>query len=135
MCYGVPVAGALYLGLLKQSGPLPAGAKKLRLPRSETIQNLSMFVAFLDWVRPGNGNYQLCVRMRTIISRVLDQVLEGPPPGQTTPMDPQAIYDFELPSDLPGWEDLGNINFLDTLDWVRAPWVEGSQEWTGGGMW
>lgn len=120
MCYGVPVAGVLCLELLKQSG---GGPHNLKLPRSETIQNLSMFAAFLDWVRPGDGNYQLCQRMRTIIKKVLDQILEGPPANQATSTDPQAIYDFELPSDFPAWDDLGNINFLDTLDWVKAPWV------------
>lgn len=124
MCYGVPAAGVLCLALLKQSGPIPT---PLLLPRSETVQNLSMFVAFLDWVPPDGGNYQLCQRMKTIIGRVLDQVLEGPPHSQIPPIDPPATYDFELLNDLPNWQDLGNINLWDSLEWANIPWLEENQ--------
>ncbi|KAG9238861.1 hypothetical protein BJ875DRAFT_285697 [Amylocarpus encephaloides] len=89
MCWGVPSAGVLCVELLKQlkhpqlSGP--------RLARSEIVQNLSLLIGFLEWVRPAAGNYQLCGRMRLIIKRILDQILDpSPPTSQPGPAAAQA---------------------------------------------
>ena len=56
--YGIPSAATLSVELLKQS----KGPHELRvsLPRSEIIQNLSIFIGALEWVRPTEGNYTLC---------------------------------------------------------------------------
>lgn len=149
MCYAIPPSGVLCVELLKQSKNA-ARSPHIHLPRSETIQNLSLLVGFLDWVRPGAPNYEICRRMSVIISQVLDQVLEGPSAavsgatgavsglvgglgsglgmgggygmgGETNQMD----YDFDLPADFLEFDDFGYINMVDTLDWIRAPWVEG----------
>jgi len=95
---------------------------RLVLPRSEIIQNLSMFVGCLEWVRPSEGNYTLCVRMRTVIKRILDQVLELPPPNpsleedlvpEVSPTD-LAISSILAPEDEPDF-----LEWLNTVDWTR----------------
>ena len=111
-------AGVLCLELLKQ-WKSPESAR-LVLSRSETIQNLTLTLAFLDWVRPTAGNYQLCQRMRSIIGRVLDQILDTPPPSQDAPQDIQPLFDLEIPSDWPDYEELGNLNYFENFDWVGA---------------
>jgi hypothetical protein len=150
MCYAIPPSGVLCVELLKQSKNA-AHTPHINLPRSETIQNLSLLVGFLDWVRPGAPNYELCRRMSVIISQVLDQVLEGPSAaisatsgavsgvggamhgglgmssGYGMGGEPgQVDYDFDLPADFVDFDDFGNINMVDTLDWIRAPWVDGT---------
>lgn len=80
MCYGMPSAGILCVELLRSikrnSKEGEEEREKVRLPRSEVVQNLSLLVGFLDWVRPSAGNYKLCGRMRQIIQRILDMVLD-----------------------------------------------------------
>lgn len=118
MCYGVPSAGVLCLELIKQF----KSSSPLRLPRSETVQNLSLFAAFLDWIPPAGGNYQLCQRVKTIIARVLDEVLDGPSHSQRVSIDPQASYSFELPNDLYSWHDPLDMNLWSMLDWTDMQW-------------
>lgn len=119
MSYGVPPAGVLCLELIKQSQSTPS---QRRLPRSEMIQNLSVFTTFLDWISPAGGNYQLCQRVKKIISRVLDEVLEGPSHTQRISTDLQATYNFELPNDLSGWQGVGDVNLWDSLEWADVQW-------------
>lgn len=56
--HGIPAAAILSVELLKQS-KFPQDWR-LSLPRSEIIQNLSIFIGALEWVRPSEGNYTLC---------------------------------------------------------------------------
>lgn len=83
MCYGMPSAGILCVELLKsmkQTNKMGGEPEEnVRLPRSEVVQNLSLLVGFLDWVRPSAGNYRLCRRMKQIIQRILDMVLDPNP--------------------------------------------------------
>lgn len=77
MCWGIPSSGVLCVELLKQvKAPM---SSKLNVPRSEIVQNLSLLIGFLEWVKPAAGNYQLCGRMRLIIKRILDQILNPTP--------------------------------------------------------
>lgn len=57
------------------------------------IQNLTLFLNFLDWIRPTDGNYRLCRRMRKVIRRILDHVLEVPP--LAAPVPPTAAIPDE----------------------------------------
>jgi len=50
---GIPSAAILSVELLKQS-KFPHDSR-LMLPRSEVIQNLSVFIGCLEWVRPSEG--------------------------------------------------------------------------------
>jgi hypothetical protein len=61
MSYGMPCIGILCTELLRQvKNPKDVD---VNLPCSEIVQNLSMMIGFLDWVRLAAGNYKLCCRM------------------------------------------------------------------------
>ncbi len=127
--YGVPASGVLCFELLKQSRNPPSLSRPhLYLSRSETIQNLSLFVSFLDQVRRHAPNFDVCCRMKEIISRVLDQVLET-----TTTQSQQA---WNVTSDCAGysmeWFDFdafanGEWDWFGAAggeaDWMKTPWV------------
>jgi hypothetical protein len=88
MCWGIPSSGVLCVALLKEiqeREPERQHGKptRLRLPRSEIVQNLSLLIGFLEWIKPAAGNYQLCSRMRIIIKRILDQILNPSPVSST----------------------------------------------------
>lgn len=89
MGYGMPSAGILCVELLRSikrdTKEGEEEREKVRLPRSEVVQNLSLLVGFLDWVRPSAGNYKLCGRMRQIIQRILDMVLDPQGSSSTEP--------------------------------------------------
>lgn len=155
MCWGVPSSGVLCVELLKQIRQ-PAGTEyELKLPRSEIVQNLSLLIGFLEWVRPAAGNYLLCRRMSLLIKRILDQILNpGPPPAQNpapnttsnnlpapsqdSTHDGHANFDTASSSGLGGfgagpfdphfdqdgtWEEgLGDLDWLNAVDWSRGPW-------------
>lgn len=156
MCWGVPSSGVLCVELLKQlKQPLPS---RLRIPRSEIVQNLSLLIGFLEWVKPAAGNYQLCTRMRLIIKRILDQILDPSPQasqsavpssqesaagtemtGQAFEVNPNGLlgqFDTAVPPpsafDTANYEDgLMNLDWLNSVDWSRGPWSDlGGQEFT-----
>ena len=56
--HGIPAAAILSVELLKQSKS--SQDWRVSLPRSEIIQNLSIFIGALEWVRPSEGNCTLC---------------------------------------------------------------------------
>lgn len=89
MTYAAPTAGVLCIELLKQvhrdsrqanrSGGLESNnAPRYVIPRSQTIQNLTLFVGFLDWIQITEPpTTDICSRIRQIVSRVLDEILGG----------------------------------------------------------
>ncbi|KAH8122599.1 hypothetical protein LI328DRAFT_136204 [Trichoderma asperelloides] len=110
MAHAAPAGGILCLELLNPSftGKHP---KEERITRSSIIQNLSLLVGFLDWVRPSAPNGDLCMDCKVIIQRVLDHTLNGSVNGDS----PWAAlaYDFPEPLDF-------NFELLDTFDWLHA---------------
>jgi hypothetical protein len=139
MCWGIPSSGVLCVELMKQM----KHGSTLRLPRSEIVQNLSLLVGFLEWVKPAAGNYQLCGRMRIIIKSVLDQILNPTPSPRAEDMSSETlennaianangvvgVYDpglFET-----GWdEDMENMEWLNNMDWSRGPWFDLGQDFS-----
>jgi len=145
MCYGMPSIGVLCTALLAQVRTPPSvQSPDTKLPISELVQNLSMMIGFLNWVKPTAGNYRLCRRMSSVIKRILDQVFEtqsgvveedrgkgersenrdamvgdeeGEGPGLLTP-------DFE-PADWTG-EGLmrDDLEWLNSIDWTQGPYGE-----------
>ncbi|TVY34147.1 hypothetical protein LSUB1_G006396 [Lachnellula subtilissima] len=159
MVWGVPSSGVLCVELLKQlKNP---GAPHPRFKRSEIFQNLSLLIGFLDWVRPTAGNYQLCTRMKLIIKRILDQILDPSPPsasvqqadsvGLVEPMgdwmmgqsygpgDVTGPFDMAVPPpgafDINSYENgVDNLDWLNSIDWSRGgPWIDfgAEQDMTG----
>lgn len=138
MVFGVPAAGVLCVELLKQMRAEP-GTYKLQLPRSAIVQNLSLLIGFFEWVQPAAGNYNLCMRMRDIIRRILDQILD--PPSLQPILAEQVSLVQQLPSEgeagqsLDVEDDLGmgldDLTWLDDIDWSRGPWIDlGGQDYT-----
>ena len=99
--YGLPSAGAVAHELLRQTQQ--PQSYKPQIPRSQTIQNLSVFISSLQWaVRPGDGNYELCTQARAILSRILDLLLSPPteqPTTQQQQQQQQQANQLLLPAD------------------------------------
>lgn len=121
MCYGIPASGVICVELLKQMKQ-PRSAR-LRIPRSEVIQNLSLLVGFLEWVRPTAANRELCGRMGVIIKRILDQVLDPPPMSQESKASSSA-YQAPTPEFDFGQINTGEFDWLGTVDWTQGPFVD-----------
>lgn len=112
VCYGIPAAGVLAVELLKttrsavntpsvatstatspfipNTQPLSCSQQyqatqpSLQFSRSQVVQDLTMFLGFLDWIRPTDGNYLLCSKLRKVIRRIIDNVLDPPKYPSTT---------------------------------------------------
>lgn len=119
--YGVPSAGAICVQLLKQS----SGQTFVRFSRSDAIQKLTLFIGFLEWVRPSHGNYKLATRLKRVIKRVLDHVLEN---GQAEEVDAAVEMEFAQPTTydpmLLPYDDMQDLNWLNTIDWTQGSWLE-----------
>ena len=91
----------------------------IQFSRSDGIQKLTLFIAFLEWVRPTDGNYTLAQRLKKVIRRVLDYVLEPVPEvrgeeGSQFPFDPM----------LPPFDEMNDLDWLNTIDWTQGSWMD-----------
>ncbi|RAH39940.1 uncharacterized protein BO95DRAFT_488819 [Aspergillus brunneoviolaceus CBS 621.78] len=112
MSYGAPCSGILCLELLRQaSNPQ---AYNLDLPRSATIQNLSLFVAFLDWLKPCGSDISAKTQIKSILQRSLDRILAMPASlcSPATAMDNFGMHDF-IGAEYPHLELLNTFNWVD----------------------
>ena len=122
--YGVPAAGALCIALLKQNQPT-GPSNDLKIHRSEAIQNLSVFICCLDWVRPTDAAYPLCGRMRKIISHILDRVLNLHSPASDPPINATTgLRIDETPNVTTSSDDTDFLDWLDTIDWTKGPMMD-----------
>ncbi|KJX93304.1 transcription factor C6 like protein [Zymoseptoria brevis] len=121
--HGLPAAGVLAVELLKQEQTkqyTPA-----LLPRSETVQDLSVFISALAAVGPGEGNFSICDQGRRALKKVLDQILS---PTMTAP--PMPMPDGLAASvDEGGWgfpigNDADFLSWLDNVEWDKRDWGE-----------
>ena len=112
--YGIPSAGVICIELLKHA----VGRSSIQFSRSDGIQKLTLFIAFLEWVRPTDGNYTLAQRLRKVVRRVLDHVLE---PSQLEVRGEEGI---ELPFDpmLAPLDEMNDFDWLNTIDWTQGSW-------------
>jgi hypothetical protein len=114
--YGIPCGGVLCLELLKQA----KHESDLRFSQPKVIRPLTMFVGFLEWVRPSDGNYILCRRLAKAVQHIVDHVLNPPPESV-----PQAIS-FDVPR-LNFDPMLLPLDGVDCLDWLNiADWTQGA---------
>lgn len=116
----MPSTGILCSELLKRTRH--PKTDDVNFPRSEVVQNLSLLIGFLEWIKPVAGNYKLCQRMARVIKRVLDQVfdpqpeafsqLEEQPQAQSLPLDASSSF----------WFPEGNDDFdwLNSIDWSKS---------------
>ncbi|KAJ8127105.1 hypothetical protein O1611_g6533 [Lasiodiplodia mahajangana] len=74
---GLRSAAVIAVELLKQE-QMPNYPKNPLLPRSRTIQDLSVFAARLGDVDPSDGSFTVCDQGRKVITRILDKILSPP---------------------------------------------------------
>ena len=118
--YGLPSAGVLALELLQQSQS--RGHPSKDFPRSEVIQNLSVFVACLGTIHTeGDGNYQLCMQARRMLQRILDTVLS--PPEHAAAPNQQASMLTPASSDFPSEEGLYGFSWMDNAEFDADFWM------------
>lgn len=145
MCWGVPSSGVLCVELLKQMKAPPGRVHVPCVPRAEVVQNLSLLIGFLEWVRPAAGNYKLCGRMRLVIKRILTRILNpatqlesvpssqesaqttttgtGPMPQMFEPASTMTPFDSSMFAG--AFDDsLENLDWLNEIDWSRGPWID-----------
>lgn len=89
--FGIPCAGVLSIELLKDA----VGQSSTQFSRSDAIQKLTLFIAFLEWIRPTDGNYTLAQRLRIVIRRVVDHVLEPSSLNETAKEEGNIALPFD----------------------------------------
>ncbi|CAI7641217.1 unnamed protein product [Penicillium glandicola] len=156
--YGMPCAGILCVELLRASNlapptpqsevPSTAARDSVRFSRSEVVQNLVMFRALLDWIRPTDNNAQLSKKFKTVLQRIIDAVFDslgsscgmqiqempseqqsqrhcGPEdqqsPGQSLPTTTSREQDID-----PEMNRFNDMDWLNTVDWTQGDWLEQS---------
>ncbi|KAL1303658.1 hypothetical protein AAFC00_007013 [Neodothiora populina] len=98
--YGLASAGVLAIELLKQERQ----TRKYHVPpppdyilhRSETIQDLSVFVATIATVGPGESNYAICDQGRRALKCLLDKILTPEPMVNTASVPIAATADASV---------------------------------------
>lgn len=96
------------------------------LPRSETIQDLSVFISALGAIGPGEGNFSICDQGRRALSRALDQILSPPPP----PPPPPSVtatgetlnYHHDASLHFPIANDADFLQWLEHVEWDKNQW-------------
>jgi len=104
--------------LLKQS----KGQSVLQFSRSDVIQKLTLFIGFLEWIRPTDGNYELAKRLKNVVRKVVDHILDPPQqPQQGIPEN--ELMNFPLDPMLAPL-DVNTVDWLNTIDWTQGSWME-----------
>ncbi|KAK3075774.1 hypothetical protein LTR53_000599 [Teratosphaeriaceae sp. CCFEE 6253] len=116
--HGLPTAGVLAIELLKQEQSRTYTPDLL--PRSETIQDLSVFVSALAGVTPGEGNYHVCNQGRRALKRILDQILSPQAPVSVA-NDQAALDDMSL--FFPTSNDADFLQWLEKVEWDKGNWM------------
>lgn len=89
----------------------------MHFSRSDAVQKLTMFIGFLEWIRPTDGNFLLAGRLRKVVRRILDHVLE--PPQEANGHDNMIGGPLDAPMD-----DMDGLDWLNSVDWTQGPWME-----------
>lgn len=133
VAHGIRSAAIVAVQLLKQemfAGP----PEDQRLPRSETIQDLSVFASCLSAIDRDDGNYSVCDQGQRVIKRMLDKILELPAkqPAQvdslghheSVPMfEPFGGFggpSFDLDASVSLVNDADFVQWLESVDWDKS---------------
>jgi hypothetical protein len=79
-----------------------------------------MFIGFLEWVRPTDGNYMLAGRLKKVVGRILDHVLDPPQQAVTG----SNVMDVPFDPMLASWDDVDSLDWLNTIDWTQGSWMD-----------
>lgn len=117
--HGLPSAGVLAIELLRQEQSQNYNSELL--PRSQTIQDLSVFISALSTVGPEEGNHGICNQGRRALKRVLDQILSPaprPPPHATATNAEQPVFD-DVNFQFPTGNDADFLQWLENVEWDK----------------
>ncbi|CAK4031034.1 hypothetical protein AC578_3278 [Lecanosticta acicola] len=118
--HGLPAAGVLAVEMLKQEQTKQYTPDVL--PRSETVQDLSVFISALAAVGPGEGNFSICDQGRRALKRVLDQILspsQHPAPPRSASGEAGVFTDY-----FPIGNDADFLQWLDNVEWDKNHWID-----------
>jgi hypothetical protein len=124
---GIPAAAVVAVELLHQEqDPSSTSALANPLPRSDTIQDLSVLVACLGSVRPESGGYAICERGKKFLKKILDTIL-SPAPSPTavrsnSSVDEMGDASFTTPLFHTG-SDGDFVRWLETMEWEQETWT------------
>jgi len=125
----VPAAGAICVQLLKISTRNNTTSFSL----ADAIQKVTLFIAFLEWVRPTDGNFALAQRLTKVVQKVLNHVLELPNReivGMENRNENREGSDSTFPTSVtPITVSFGemagdDLDWLNTIDWTQGSWME-----------
>ena len=97
------------------------GADLDAIPRSETIQQLSIPTSALAAVGPVEGNRAICAQGRAVLQRVLDRILE-PPSKQIPAMLTDEGLDMAWLDAMPPY--VSAQNDAEFMEWLSSDWLE-----------
>jgi len=117
---GVSSAGVLAVELLKQEQSRQITQDIL--PRSDTIQDISVFIRHLADVKTGEANHHICKQGRRALKGALDKILS---PSVPAPLQADGTVDadgaFEDMSFLmPTANDAEFLQWLDKVEWDKG---------------
>jgi chromatin structure-remodeling complex subunit RSC3/30 len=117
---GLPAAGVLSAELLRRSR-YPSVGISPNFPRSEIIQNLTIFASYLDsLLKPDEGNYRVAQQGQKAIRHVLDLVLSGE-------QLPSAIFDNAERGQSSGNDD-SPLDGVNSDHDMFLSWFDGSMQ-------
>lgn len=117
--HGLPAAGVLAIELLKQE-QTRIYTQDL-LPRSETIQEISVLISALGSIEPGEGNFAICNQGRKALKRIIDQILSPTPLPVLGSADPPALDDMDL--FFPTGNDADFLQWLENVEWDKGNYM------------
>ncbi|KAH8901029.1 hypothetical protein GQ53DRAFT_2520 [Thozetella sp. PMI_491] len=115
--FAAPAGGVLCMELMNPTQRAPEeGPLDPKLSRSNIIQQLSLLVGFLSWVRPSAPNGEICESVKGIIQRAMDYTLNHPAGLPTTD---QFVGLAASGLEIDANDVFFNFDLLDTFDWLR----------------
>lgn len=114
--HGLVAAAVLSIELLKQEQTRMYTPDIL--PRSETIQDLSVFVSSLAAVGPGEANFAICNQGCRALRKVLDQILSPSQPPLQGSSDPTSFDDMSLY--FATGNDADFLQWLENVEWDKT---------------
>lgn len=121
---GIPSAAVIAVELLHQEQD-PTCALTNPLPRSDTIQDLSVLVACLGSIKPESGGYAICNRGKRFLKKILDTILSPLP--STAVRSNSNTEEFGDPSFTTPLFQTGSdgdfVRWLESMEWEQESWV------------
>lgn len=116
---GVSSAGVLAVELLKQEQSRQITQDIL--PRSDAIQDISVFISHLADVRAGDANHHICKQGRKALKGALDKILSpSAPPVVNADGTAEADKAFEdMSFFMPTANDAEFLQWLDKVEWDK----------------